>query len=147
MVAILGDRRSSSLVGSVERKESSPRVIYSIPFSTNLVASLGNLKVVLDKLLWFHIQASAFFGFLGFFSRVISIEDRLVELDVLSPLLVVPPSSLWVCGTWGDQVRAQSCPCRPEGHSRGSFPMNFLVILWFLPSPKWEQLFRWAAKT
>lgn len=70
-----GDRRSSSLVGSVEREESSPRVIYSITFSKNSVAPLGNLKVVLDKLLRFHIQGSAFF----FFSGDTSVEGRLVD--------------------------------------------------------------------
>lgn len=56
--------KKRSLLGSVEREESSHGVIYSITFSKNLVPSLRNLKVVLDKLLQFHIQGS---GFLGFF--------------------------------------------------------------------------------
>lgn len=124
-----GDRRSSSLVGSVEREENSPRVIYSITFSKNSVAPLGNLKVVLDKLLRFHIQGSAFF----FFFWRCQCWGQTCWLDVLSPFLAVPSTSLEVSRTWVDQVRPQSCPCWGPGTSWGSFPLNFPVILWFVP--------------
>lgn len=50
---------SRSLVGSTEREESFHKVIYSITFFNSLVVSLGNLRALLDKLLWFHIQGSA----------------------------------------------------------------------------------------
>lgn len=53
-----------------------------------------------------------------FFSGINSIEDRFVELDVLSPFLTVPPSSL------EDQVRLQSWPSWAEGHTR-----DFLRLL------------------
>lgn len=85
-----------SLIASIEREEESfYKIIFSVTFFKNLVVSLGNLRAVLEKLLWFHILGEQVL----LVSGVTTIEDRLVDLDVLSPLLVVPSSSLEVCRT------------------------------------------------